>query len=321
MKNKNLMLIGLLACSSAFAQTDDGATGLPGDNFSLEGALDLFKKSESPESFERMLNEEENKVNNLDLNGDGQTDYIRVIDRQEGDVHAFVLQDVVAENEDQDIAVIEVEKNGNDDATVQIVGDEDLYGQQRIVEPREAVKSYGGTQTSNVVVNVWTWPAVRYVYTPSYRMWVSPWGWRARPVWWRPWQPVRYHVYHAYYAPYRPHYVVVHHHRTIHAHHVYTPVRRTSVIVRTRYQEPVQRYRSAPRTTRSRSTTVSPSHTTESNKQISKPRSRSTTVSPSHTTESNKQISKPRSRSSTARPSRAAGSSKQAGKTRSRSRD
>lgn len=289
MKTKNLMLIGLLACCSAFAQTDDGATGLPGDNFSLGGALDLFKKSESPESFERMLNEEENKVNNLDLNGDGQTDYIRVIDHQDGDVHAFVLQDVVAESEDQDIAVIEVEKNGNDNATVQIIGDEDLYGEQRIVEPSEAVKSYGGTQTSNVVVNVWTWPSVRYIYAPAYRVWVSPWGWHARPVWWRPWRPVQYHVYHTYHAPYRPHYVVVPHHRTVHAHHVYVPVRRTSVIVRTRYQEPVQHYR----TTRSRSTTVNPPPK-ESNRKVSKPRGRSKT---SRDAKSNKESSKRRSRS------------------------
>ena len=30
-------------------------TGLPGDNFSLEGALELFKKSVSPEEFEKAL--------------------------------------------------------------------------------------------------------------------------------------------------------------------------------------------------------------------------------------------------------------------------
>ena len=54
---------------------------VPGDYFSLEGALELFKKSSSPEEFERMLNDEDSKVNNLDLNGDGDIDYLRVIDR------------------------------------------------------------------------------------------------------------------------------------------------------------------------------------------------------------------------------------------------
>ena len=49
---------------------------VPGDNFSLEGALELFKKSASPEEFERSLNDPDSRVNNLDLNGDGYIDYI-----------------------------------------------------------------------------------------------------------------------------------------------------------------------------------------------------------------------------------------------------
>src|SRR5687768_18426491 len=70
---------------------------VPGDHFSLEGALELFKKSSSPEEFERMLNSPDSKVNNLDLNGDGYIDYIRVHDRYEGNVHAFIIQAVRSE--------------------------------------------------------------------------------------------------------------------------------------------------------------------------------------------------------------------------------
>ncbi|MEO6757914.1 MAG: hypothetical protein ABIO24_00565, partial [Saprospiraceae bacterium] len=86
------------------------STGFPGDNFSLEAALDLFKKSASLEAFEQSLNMENNDVNNLDLNEDGQIDYVRVIDRMDGDAHAIVLQVPVSASESQDIAVIEVEK-------------------------------------------------------------------------------------------------------------------------------------------------------------------------------------------------------------------
>jgi hypothetical protein len=256
--NKIFMLLFLTGCQAAWAQNNPSdSTGLPGDNFSLEGALELFKKSESPEAFEKMLNSEENKVNNLDLNGDGEIDYVKVIDKQENDVHAFVLQAAVSENESQDIAVIEVEKTGENDATVQIVGDEDIYGRQTIVEPKEEVKTHAGTQTKNVIVNVYTWPSVRYVYGPAYRVWVSPWGWRARPVWWHPWRPVHYHVFHPYRHPYRHRYAVVHTHRTVHAHRIYAPVRTTSVIVRARHQEPVNHYRGS-RTTRT--TTVTGAH-------------------------------------------------------------
>jgi hypothetical protein len=231
--------------SCAFAQhIAPDSTGLPGENFSLEGALELFKKSESPEAFEKMLNAEENKVNNLDLNGDGEIDYIRVIDRAEGDVHAFVLQAVISENENQDVAVIEVEKNQDENATLQILGDEDIFGEQVIVEPQEEVKTNAGTKTQKVVVNVYAWPAVHYVYGPAYRLWVSPWGWAARPIWWRPWRPVGYRSFYAYRGAYRHRYVIVHTHRTVHAHRIYAPVRSTSVIVRTRHQAPINHYRS-----------------------------------------------------------------------------
>lgn len=248
----SLSIVMIWATANAFAFSQNSATdstGLPGDNFSLEGALELFKKSDSPETFEKMLNSEENKVNNLDLNGDGQIDYIKVIDKNEGNVHVFILQAVVSENENQDIAVIELEKNGDNEATIQILGDEDIYGDKKIVDPVDEVKTNAGAQTSNVVVNVYAWPVVRYVYAPSYRLWISPWGWKVRPVWWRPWRPVRYHVFHSFHAPYRHRYAVVHTHRTIHAHKIYTPVRTTSVIVRTRHQQPLNHYRTTRTTT------------------------------------------------------------------------
>lgn len=255
--NTGFLILILSSVSSGYAFSQNAAsdsTGLPGDNFSLEGALELFKKSESPEEFEKLLNAENSKVNNLDLNGDGETDYIKVIDKQEANVHAFVLQAAVSENESQDIAVIEVEKTGNSDATLQIVGDEDIYGEQTIIEPLEEVKSNAGTQTKNVTVNVYAWPSVRYIYGPSYRIWVSPWGWRARPIWYHPWRPVRYHVFHPYHAPYRHRYMIVHTHRTVHAHRIYAPARTTSVIVKTRHQAPVNHYR-ASRTTRTTTVT------------------------------------------------------------------
>ncbi|MBC7934089.1 MAG: hypothetical protein H7Y86_01840, partial [Rhizobacter sp.] len=140
MKTKK-MLSAFLICLGIFPfptfaqQIDSDSTRLPGANFSLEGALELFKKASSPEEFEKLLNAEENKVNNLDLNDDGTTDYIKVINRLEKDVQIFVLQAAISPFENQDIAVIELEKNGAGSATIQIVGDEDLYGEETIVEP------------------------------------------------------------------------------------------------------------------------------------------------------------------------------------------
>ncbi len=49
--------------------------------------------------------------------------------------HVFVLQVSVSATENQDIAVIEIEKTGTETAIIQIIGDEDIYGEQVIVEP------------------------------------------------------------------------------------------------------------------------------------------------------------------------------------------
>ncbi|MBK7937168.1 MAG: hypothetical protein IPJ82_08735 [Lewinellaceae bacterium] len=218
------------------------STGLPGDHFSLEGALELFKKAESIEDFEKLLNTEDNDVNNLDLNEDGKIDYIRVVDRMDGDVHAFVLQAPVSEKESQDVAVIELEKTGNESAVLQIIGDEDLYGEQTIAEPfeEEEVEQGGkngpaaGSPTVAIVVNVWGWPSVRFVYRPAYVAYVSPWRWGLYPGWWRPWRPRPWGVFHVRVAPYRVHYHVVSTHRVVRAHRVYTPHRSHSTVVHTR---------------------------------------------------------------------------------------
>ncbi len=244
-RNIGVLVVVLAASLSGKAQTISAAdsTGLPGDNFSLEGALELFKKSTSPEEFEKMLNTEDSKVNNLDLNGDGETDYINVIDQTKKGAHAFVLQVAVSETENQDIAVIELEKTGNDKAVAQIVGDEDMYGEQTIVEPTEEVVTNAGTSRTQVVVNVWAWPSVRYVYAPAYGVWASPYRWRAYPGWWRPWRPIRHRTFYAYRAPYRSRYVVVSNHRVVRAHRVYVPHRVTSVKVRTRHTAAMTHYR------------------------------------------------------------------------------
>lgn len=263
---------GLLICLSmnalsiaAQGQATSDSTGLPGDNFSLQGALELFKKATSPEEFEKLLNTAENKVNNLDLNEDGQIDYIRVINKKENDVQIFVLQALVSDKESQDIAVIELEKTAQDNAVVQIAGDEDIFGVETIIEPGDDDNAYNAagsslasgpnmepaeyTNDAAIVVNVWAWPCVRFVYAPSYRLWISPWGWASRPNWWRPWKPLSWQVYRPIRYRYRPHYVVVHTHRVAYAPRLYRPMRVTSVTVRTRHQVSVTNYR-ATRTTR-----------------------------------------------------------------------
>lgn len=250
-----LLLCFSIAVTASAQDQEADSTGLPGDNFSLQGALDLFKKAGSPEEFEKLLNTQDNKVNNLDLNGDGQIDYVRVTSKKQDDVQIFVLQALVSSSESQDIAVISLQKTGEENAVIQIEGDDDIYGESTIAEPLPEAESafnyspatHGPSVSSpeGIIVNVWFWPCVRYVYAPAYTVWVSPFTWVAHPVWWRPWRPMPYYEYRPYCVHYNTRYVVVPTRRIQPARIMYRPTRVTSVTVIQRNRVVVNNYRNS----------------------------------------------------------------------------
>ena len=111
-----LVMIGVFIIAGNFkttAQTTSERLDLPGDNLNLYAVLKIFQESETLEIFEKKLNEEYSKINNLDLNRDGKIDYIKVIDNVDGDVHNIVLQDIMSVSENQDLAVIVVQKKND----------------------------------------------------------------------------------------------------------------------------------------------------------------------------------------------------------------
>ncbi len=251
MKTSAPLLIFLLAGATLHGQdAAPDSTGLPGDHFSLEAALDLFKKSKDLGSFEQALNQADTKVNNLDLDGNGEVDYIRVIDNAEGDVHAIVLQVPMGTEEAQDVAVIQLERKGEQSAMVQIMGSEDLYGPNVIVEPYEEnagnLKGRNGPSAPDappymrVWVNVWDWSCVNWIYGPSYMVWVSPWHWDFYPPWWRPWRPYPYYSYWGWHRHYHPWYHYVNTCRVQQANALYGPRATHSPRVRTATNNRVQ---------------------------------------------------------------------------------
>ncbi len=251
-RSTTLILLLGLCVNLTFSQDEyfQTQTGLPGDNLNLSAVLDLFKEAKNIEQFEKDLNSEDQKVNNLDLDGDGKIDYIRVEDHAQDEVHAIALQVPVSEDEVQDIAVIEIEKTGEGEAILQIVGDEDIYGESWIVEPFEEENTGNGPMFDEdvirLVVNVWTWPTVRFIYRPSYRPWISPWSYRIYPRWWHPWRPFSWTVYRGYHRNFHLHYHVAPHHRVVRAHRVYVPRRRVSVTVQARHRSNINAYRTRP---------------------------------------------------------------------------
>lgn len=297
----------LVSCCLLFATTTFAApvtrlptdsTGLPGDYFNLEGALELFKNANSLEDFEKKLNIEDSYVNNLDLNEDGEVDYIKVNEYVEGNTRAIVIQTPINETESQDIAVIEIEKNGDQSAVIQIVGDEDLYGAERIVEPAEenartlatpSATTAPHSSAPRVVVNVWAWPTVRYIYAPGYVVYRPAWHWRHYPGYWKPWRPHPYRRY-AYYArPYRVNYQVVHVHRVAQAPRIYRPYRTTSVVFKNRYHVTRVNQTRTRTTTHVRTDRTNKRHHTKTN--VVKTR---TTNSPSRTRSGNRNNRGPR---------------------------
>ncbi len=215
MKKQLSLLLVVLGMATAFSQVDNRPVNT-GDDFSLEGALAMFKKANSLEEFEKLLNEENNNVNNLDLNNDDDIDYIVVEDIKEGDSHIIVLSTYLNEKEKQDIATIGIEKTGENQALLQIEGDTDLYPENTIIEP---------------TVNVWLWPSVRFLYGPRYVVWVSPYRWGYYPRWWRPWRPIAHPVFYAHCAPHRVYYRPVASRRVVVARRAYAPRRHSSTLV------------------------------------------------------------------------------------------
>ncbi len=209
-----------------FSQSDIEAValGLPGDNLNLYAVLDVFQRSKTLEDFEQALNEKDNKINNLDLNNDGEVDYIEVESHKEGNTHVIVLQVAVSSNEIQDIAVVEVAKDKKNNVHVQVIGDEDLYGENYIIEPSDTVSGtpnpgYKGdatvivnnnttnnynttTSPSYISASVSAWPVVMFLFSPVYVVYRSPWHWGYYPPYWRPWRPVYYHDYWGYHGHY-----------------------------------------------------------------------------------------------------------------------
>ena len=102
--------------------------------------------------------------------------------------------------------MIALEKTSNEEAHVQLIGDEDMYGENYIVEPQEMKKGSGRSPVAGVIVNVWLWPSVRFVYAPAYVAWVSPWHWHHWPGWWRPWRHAHWHIWHPHVMHYHAHY-------------------------------------------------------------------------------------------------------------------
>ena len=150
-------------------------------NLDLNAVAALFGQSSSLEAFEQALNKEDG-ICNLDLNGDGYVDYIRVVEVEEDGTHLVVLQAVLAQDIFQDIATIVAEKPAVKQTVetvsyVQIVGDPYIYGRRYVLEP---------VYVRRPLIFDLFWPVHPVVVYRPYR---SPYYWGYMPTYYRPLPP------------------------------------------------------------------------------------------------------------------------------------
>ncbi len=202
MKTRTLFILIAMVMAFGWSARADETITVSATNEDISQELDLkavatlFGQCANLEEFEQKLNSEETHISNLDLNGDGLVDYLRIVESADGNKHLILLQAVLAKDIFQDVASIYVEKDSENNVTVQIIGDEYIYGTAYIIEPAYLYRP---------VIYDWFWG-------PYWTCWYSPWYWDYWPGWWHSyhcWAFDAYcshiHVYHHYhpYCSYR----------------------------------------------------------------------------------------------------------------------
>ena len=209
-----LLAIGssLILSISSYADETVTVTATSSDiseNLDLKTVATLFGQAKDLEQFEQLLNNPDSAFSNLDLNGDGEVDYLRVIETADNDRHLVVVQAVLAKDIYQDVASIFVEKDEKTQSvTVQVIGDEYIYGVNYIIEP---------VYIHRPLIYDWFWGT-------AWVCWHSPYYWGYYPHWWRPYYCVDPFVYwdHCYWHHY--HYPICSYRTGHHPHHHFRPM-------------------------------------------------------------------------------------------------
>jgi hypothetical protein len=175
-----LLLLNISAVIANNEVTIVAPSSSAAEGLDLMAVSEIFKETDNLEAFEKTINDPEVGINNLDLDNNGDVDYIRVVEEIVADTHVIILQAAIGVDEFQDVATIEVEKSG-EQYNMQIHGNEIIYGAHYYVAP--------------VQVHVHTWPIISWIYRPVYRPYRSAYHFGFYPRWWKPYKPVHFNVY------------------------------------------------------------------------------------------------------------------------------
>ena len=149
------------------------------EGLDLKAVGELLREAKDAEEFEKLLNSRSTGINNLDLNEDGKVDYIKVTEYGDDKVRGFSLTTEVAPGDVQEIATIEVEKVSDNQAQMQIRGNEQIYGANHYYH-----SSFG----------LMDFLILSYLFRP-HTFYASPWGYGSYPPWYSPYSPMPYQNY------------------------------------------------------------------------------------------------------------------------------
>lgn len=246
MKNKlgtgSLLLLFLFlfsACNSVDnANADNGVYGDGGSTqtsvasnvgtgLDLQALASLAKTTKTPQELEEKLNQP-NSINNLDLDSDGNVDYLTVSEYGSGDQKGFSVVDQLPNGQNQEVANIEVDRDQSNpnNGTVYVNGNDYVYGPNIHYQ-------YDYTMADMLLFS--------YLFMP-HPVYVSPWHWGYYPAYYHPYVIVSGPVYMRSVRTYR----------TVPFRRVYNPPLRTrspyagarSPYVRRTYAAPVRSQRS-----------------------------------------------------------------------------
>ena len=126
---------------------------------------------------------------------DKKVDFIKIVTKSsDKESYSFILRVDVSKTESQDVAVILLDRDKDKKVSLQIVGDEEIYGKDYVIEPKGNSSvtpnpGYTGDNpvtvtvpaTTNVVVQ--QAPIVQYVYSPAYVPYYPPYYYGYYPGW------------------------------------------------------------------------------------------------------------------------------------------
>lgn len=142
------------------------------EGLDLQAVMAAFKEAPNAESFEKVLNDPESGLNNLDLNADGKVDFIKVTEYgNQKDTFGFALTTEPEAGNEQEVAKIELFKNGNN-VDAQVVGNEQIYG-----------SNYG---FANTAMNVASIAMLAYLISNRHQPYRSPYYYGYYPSYYRP---------------------------------------------------------------------------------------------------------------------------------------